>query len=108
MTASPENHVTAHTDSSSVDIFLELEKENGYSSGVGDIPENSEFGDESDGGLGIPNNHDDDVDKSGDYEFPDDIPIASEHSSDEEVESEKESIRREANLSISDHCTNKE
>lgn len=75
---------------------------------MGDIPENSEFGDESDGGLGIPNNHDDDVDKSGDYEFPDDIPIASEHSSDEEVESEKESIRREANLSISDRCTNKE
>ena len=75
---------------------------------MGDIPENSEFGDKSDGGLGILNNHNDNVDKSGDYKFPNDILIASEHGSDEEVESEKESIQREANLSISDRCTNKE
>ena len=90
------------------DIFFHVEKENGYSSGAADIPENSDLDDQSDPGFGEVPFDDEDGDMSGDYEIPDNIAIASDD--DEEVESfplQKWAVKIVADSLMSDRSTRK-
>ena len=90
------------------DILFDIEKENGYSSGVADIPENSDLDDQSDPGVGVPFDDDEGGDMSGDYEIPDNIPIA--NNDDKEVESsplQKWATKTVADSLMSDQSTGK-